>query len=74
MCVQHIIAIIVSSSKQKEPNLLGEKQASDDGYAVAQMGNTYWAVFYSKNEMSQWFSTDLFAKSTHLGNAKVYFR
>ena len=53
MCVQHIIAIIVSSSKQKEPNLLGEKQASDDGYAVPQILDTYWAVFYYQNEMSQ---------------------
>ena len=42
-----------SSSKQKGPDLLCEKQVSDDGYAATQMGNTYWAVFYSKNEMCQ---------------------
>ena len=44
-----------SSSKQKAPGLLFEKQASDDGYAATQMGYPYWAEFYSKSKMSQWF-------------------
>jgi hypothetical protein len=49
------VAAAIPSSKQKGPGLLFEKQASDDGYAATQMGNAYWAVFYPKSGMSQWF-------------------
>ena len=47
------VAFAIPSSKQKGPGLLCEKQASDDGYAVTQLCNAYWAVFYLKSEMSQ---------------------
>ena len=50
---QRIVVFTVPSSKQREPDLLGEKQASDDGYAAMQTRSTYWAVFYSKSEMCQ---------------------
>jgi hypothetical protein len=46
MCISAYVAFAIPSSKQKEPDLLDEKQASDDGYAATQMGNTYWAQFY----------------------------
>jgi hypothetical protein len=52
------VAFAIPSSKQKGPGLLCEKLASDDGYAATQMGNAYWAVFYSKSGMSQWFGTN----------------
>jgi len=71
MCVQHIFAFTVPSSKQEEPDLLGEKQASDDGYAVTQMGSTYWAQFYYRYEMSQWFWGNLFWNITQMGNENI---
>jgi hypothetical protein len=53
---QYILAFSAPSSKQKDPDLLCEKQASDDGYAATQIDSAYWAEFYSKSEMSQWFA------------------
>ena len=47
------VVVANPSSKQERPDLLDEKQASDDGYAVTQTGNAYWAVFYLKSEMCQ---------------------
>jgi len=47
------VAFAIPSSKQKGPDLLGEKQASDGGYAATQISRTYWAVFYPKSDMCQ---------------------
>jgi len=44
-CVSAHVAFAIPSSKQEGPDLLYEKQASDDGYAATQIGNPYWAKF-----------------------------
>ena len=60
-----MLAFSAPSSKQKDPDLLCEKQASDDGFAATQIDNTYWAEFYSKSEMSQWYCTNEFMADPH---------
>jgi hypothetical protein len=60
-----MLAFSAPSSKQKDPDLLCEKQASDDGFAATQIDNAYWAEFYSKSEMSQWYCTNEFMDYPH---------
>src|SRR5215211_7161005 len=64
--VQTCVYCSIIQTKSSQPSQ--EKRASDDGYAATQMGNAYWAVFYSKSAISQWYRINIFGKITQMGN------
>jgi phosphoribosyl-AMP cyclohydrolase len=67
VCVDLCACYFIIQQKDQPSQIM---LAWDDGFAVTQISDTYWAQFYYRYETRQWFWEGSHRNITHLGNAR----